>query len=170
MLSLCACSHVSQKTNSNYIDTSEPNSTEIAESSNQSSEDEESSSPTIYEVSDLVSYFNAKGEEERISVSYVEEKDYWYLHYIGKENTDTSKENLSSAISYFLDYIPLYGETEDGYMFKYKSEYMDEADPYFVYVAVSSNHFVAISIYSYIEEGNLINDILIYNGRNGLYV
>ena len=124
----------------------------------------------IYEVSDLVTYFNTKSEEEGIAVSYVEEKDYWYLHYIVKESSDTSKENLSSAISYFLKYLPLKGEVEDGYLMVYKSKYMDEADPYFVYVAVSSNHFAAISIYSYIEDNNLVNDILIYDGRNGLYV
>lgn len=156
---------VSQSSSSSYIEESEPDT-----STEESTTFEESVFPKIYEVSDLVSYFNAKGEEEGIAVSYIEEKDYWYLHYIGNESTDTSKENLSSAISYFLDYIPLKGKIKDGYLTIYKSKYMDEADPYFIYVAASSNHFAVISIYSYIEDNNLVNDILIYDGRNGLYV
>jgi hypothetical protein len=150
-------------------------SSDIEESEHETSTEEpitseEPVSPKIYEVSDLVTYFNTKGEEEGIAVSYIEEKDYWYLHYIVRESTDASKENLSSAISYFLKYLPLKGEVENGYLMIYKSKYMDEADPYFVYVAVSSNHFAAISIYNYIEDNNLVNDILIYDGRNGLYV
>ena len=155
---------VSQSSSNSYIEESEP------DTSTDSISSEEPVSPKIYEVSDLVSYFNTNGKEDGIAVSYIEEKDYWYLHYIVKKSTDTSKENLSSAISYFLKYIPLKGEVENGYLMIYKSKYMDEDDPYFVYVAVSSNHFVAISIYSYVEDNNLVNDILIYDGRNSLYV
>jgi uncharacterized protein YcfL len=166
---LVGCSHpssiASPSSSSSNIEESEPDT-----STEEPATSEEPVSPKIYEVSDLVTYFNTKGEEEGIAVSYVEEKDYWYLHYIIEESADTSKENLSSAISYFLKYLPLKGEVEGGYLTIYKSKYMDEADPYFVYVAVSSNHFAAISIYSYIEDNNLINDILIYDGRNGLYV
>ena len=124
----------------------------------------------VYDVSDLVEYFNAAGEAEGISVSYIEDKGYWYLHYIGEESDDESEGNLSSAIVPFLSLLPLAGNAENGYLYRYMSKYVDETDIYFVYVAVSPNHFAACSAYGYIEDDHLIADVIIYDGRNGLYV
>ena len=124
----------------------------------------------VYEVSDLAKYFNAKGEAEGISVSYIEDKGYWYLHYIGEESDDESKDSLSSAIVPFLPLLPLYNNVEDGYLFRYLSKYIVDPEVYFIYVATSSNHFAACSIYGYIEDNHLITDIIIYGGRNGLYM
>ena len=136
-----------------------------------STESETSLEPHIYRAEDLVSYFNAKGEEEGIAVSYIEEENYWYLYHVEREDTDDSESNLSTAISYFLKFIPIYGVDEDGKLFRYAIRYNTKAnDIYYVYVAVSSNHYAAISIYSFIEDNHLIIMIVIYDGRNGLYV
>lgn len=136
-----------------------------------STEEPDTSVPYIYKVDDLVSYFNDKGKENGITVSYIEEKDYWYLYHIEREDADDSESNLSTAISYYLKFIPLYGVNEDGKLFRYTIRYNTKADDiYYVYVAVSSNHYAAISIYSFIENGHLIIMIVIYDGRNGLYM
>jgi len=163
---LCGCS------SHGYVSSpSEPTSSMVEPSSDVEPEDPSAPSipddPKVYEASDVAEYFNAKGESEGIYVSYIEEKEYWYLHYIGEESTDESKENLSLGISSFLDYIPLYGE--GGYLFRYLSKYVTEPETYFIYVAVSSNWFAACSIYSYIEDEHLITDVIIYDGQNGLY-
>lgn len=153
---------VSLDTSTPTIEESEPNT---------STEETETSVPYIYKVDDLVTYFNDKGKEEGIAVSYVEEENYWYLRHIEREDTDDSESNLSTAISYYLKLIPLYGVNEDGKLFRYAIRYNTKADDiYYVYVAVSSNHYAAISIYSFIEDSHLIIMIVIYDGRDGLYV
>lgn len=170
LMSLCACS--GPKPVFDVISPFEDTPTETSEPETPTEEPEEPNdphNPKVYEVSDLVSYFNAKGEAEGIAVVYIEEKDYWYLHYIGIESTDESKDNLSLGISSFLQYIPLYRVYEGGYLFVNLSKYITDPETYFIYVAVSSNWFAACSIYSYIEDEHLITDIIIYDGRNGLY-
>lgn len=130
---------------------------------------EEPRNPKVFEAEDVAAYFNAKGEAEGIAVAYAESEGYWYLRYVGEESADASKDNLSLGVSSFLKYIPLYGAHEDGYLFTELSEYVDDPETYFVYVAVSSNWFAAASVYSYIEENRLITEVIIYDGRNGLY-
>ena len=132
--------------------------------------DTETDEPKVFTVTDLVSYFNTKGAEKGVQVSYVAEEDYWYLRSRIRGSSDTSSDNLSSAIPYFLQFLPLYRAYEDGFLFKYKSNYVDSPDIYFVYVATSSNHFAACSIYSYIENNYLTVEVIIYDGRAGLYI
>lgn len=131
---------------------------------------EEPHIPKVFMASDVATYFNDKGAEEGIAVTYIESEDYWYLHYIGDYSTDESQENLSNNISYFLSFLPLYNMYEGGYLFRYLSKYIKDPETYFIYVAVSSNWFAACSIYSYIENNYLTTDIIIYDGRNDLYM
>lgn len=123
--------------------------------------DDASAEPKIYEAEDVVGYFNALGEEYGIKVEYVEEHNYYYLHYI-----HTSKETPQDANNYFLTFLPLYKVKADGYLFKYKEKYKDEV---YTYVAVSSNFFAATTLYSYIENEELITEVLIYDGRHNIY-
>ena len=132
--------------------------------------DTDTDEPKVFNVIDLVSYFNTKGAEEGVYVSYVAEEDYWYLRSRIRGSSDISSDNLSSAIPYFLQFLPLYKVYDDGFLFRYMSNYIDSPDVYFIYVATSSNHFAACSIYSYIESDYLTVEVIIYDGRSGLYI
>lgn len=123
--------------------------------------DDTSAEPKIHEAEDVVGYLNALGEEYGIEVEYAEEHDYYYLHYIR-----ASKETPQDANDYFLTFLPLYKVKADGYLFKYKEKYEDEA---YTYVAISSNFFAATTLYSYIENEELITEVLIYDGRHSIY-
>ena len=134
----------------------------------------EAEEPLVYKAEDVVKYYNESGSPYGY-VSYTEEPDYvgWQTYYDCGPETDTSWTTLIEPIRDARQYLPLKGLVESGFLMHLGDGYLEateDTDAYYRSVEVSSNMFAAVSLFSYIENGHLILNICIYDGRNKLYV
>ena len=130
-------------------------------------DDATSTEHKVYAVEDLVTYYNGAATEEE-QIVYDEEHQYWiYTSEIHTEDSD--KETMQHTVHHYLDYVPLYRIVEDGYMFRYREHY-DEDENSYVYVAVSSDWFAAMTIESRWASSELTTMVIAYDGRSGLYM
>ena len=129
--------------------------------------------PLVYEAEDVVEYYNGCTPYE--PVIYVETEDYvgWKAQYNYGASSDDSKYTLVEPLLDIVDYLPLiYNPLINGFLICNKNDYQpatEDSIAHYRYVAVSSNHFAAVTVFVYISENELMLDLLIYDGRGGLY-
>lgn len=111
--------------------------------------------PEVRQIDRIANYINDTGASEGVSVHYILEQEHW----VGQKNfgysTDDSRANLERATYFVKAFLP-------NYLFRYAETYGDETGRNELeLLMVNSNISVAVLITSYIENENLITDILI---------
>lgn len=118
--------------------------------------------PKIYNVNDVVLYFNTHAKDYGIKVVYDAQEDCWVY-----ETTETTLD-LQEAVYFYLQFVPLYRVIDHGYMFKLKEKYDATANTY-TYIAVTSNWAGAVTIQSELVDSVVKTIVLIYNGQDGIF-
>lgn len=137
--------------------------------------------PLVYKVEDLVEYYNSRTPYE--PVEYVEKEDYvgYEAYYDFGPATVATEDALREPVDIVRNYLPSKDIVEkrenytsaDWWTMCIRKGYFAgtyDCEPYYVSVDVSSNMFAAVSLFSWIDDGRVILNICIYDGRDGLYI
>lgn len=128
--------------------------------------------PLVYEAENVAEYYNYYTPYEPVEYISTLQFTGWGITYdYGPAPSVIGLATVMEPIREVRKYLPISGIRKNGYLYHLGDGYYKSPTDvyYYLSVEVSSNWFAAVSLFCYVSEGNLVLDLLIYDGRNTLY-